>query len=301
MSWRHVVISRPGKLSLNNGNLKIQQEKEDSFIPLEDISSLVIESGRVTVTSSLLSEMSGSGIAVYFCDKKHIPNGCLLEFNGHSRQIHMIEVQMGLTKPFCKRLWQAVIQAKIANQSRVLDHFNPDIKNPLKGLDKHVTSGDRGNLEAVAARWYWHGLFGKGFSRRKECIQNACLDYGYSLVRGLVARTLVGFGFFPSIGIHHCSQLNNFNLADDFLEPFRPAVDGFVRKFVNENKGELGSALRKKLYRIFAMEVRIRKSVFDLATAVDHVICRFRSACEEQDPSILELPQWIPFRLKRYE
>lgn len=301
MSWRHVVVSRPGKMSLSKGSLKIQQGNEGYTLPLEDISSLVIESGRVTLTSSLLSEMAGQGVAVYFCDKKHLPIGCLLEFNGHSRQIHMIEVQNGLTKPFRKRIWQIIIQAKIANQARVLDHFNPDGYNPVKGLDKKVMSGDGRNLEAVAARWYWHKLFGKGFTRRKECLENTCLDYGYSLIRGLVARALVGFGFVPSIGIYHCSQLNNFNLADDFLEPFRPVVDGFVRKFIKDSKGELDSELRKKLLRIFAIEVRFGKSVFDMAAAVDHVICSFKSACEEMDSLILELPQWVPFRLKRYE
>ena len=133
MSWRHVVVSRPGKLSLSKGNLKIQQDDEECLLPLEDISSLVIESGRITLTSSLLSEMAEQGVAVYFCDKKHIPISCLLQFNGHSRQIHMIEMQMGLTKPFRKRLWQAVIKAKIANQARVLDHFNPDGDNPVTG------------------------------------------------------------------------------------------------------------------------------------------------------------------------
>ena len=181
------------------------------------------------------------GIAVYVCDEKHLPNAVLLPMVRHSRHFKILKYQIEAGKPLQKRLWQQIVVQKIRNQALCLAYLELDGSEELMKMCKEVQSGDRTHVEAKAAAFYFKSLYGLGFSRGNDHIINAALNYGYAIVRGLIARSIVCYGLEPSIGVFHHSELNNFNLADDMIEPFRPLVDLYVAQ--NYDIAEIDSDL----------------------------------------------------------
>lgn len=231
MAWQNLLISRPARLSLKNRQLRCEQDSGEVNLALEDIASIVLESPQITLTSALISACADENIAIISCDETHTPNGLFTSFLPHNRQAGMLRAQMEWSKPFTKRLWQLVIKQKITNQAATLKLCGRGHARLTK-LAAEVDSGDSQNCEAQAARLYFNVLFDgvnhDAFKRHGEDLPNAALNYGYAILRAAIARELVQFGFIPALGIHHCSELNAFNLADDLIEPFRPFVDAYV-------------------------------------------------------------------------
>jgi len=231
MAWQSLLISRPARLSLKNRQLRCEQDTGEVSLALEDIASIVLESPQITLTSALISACADENIAIISCDETHTPNGLFTSFLSHSRQAGMLRAQIAWTKPFTKRLWQIIVKQKITNQAATLKLCGREHARLTK-LAVEVDSGDSKNCEAQAARIYFNMLFDgvnhDAFKRHGEDLPNAALNYGYAILRAAIARELVQFGFIPALGIHHCSELNAFNLADDLIEPFRPFVDAYV-------------------------------------------------------------------------
>lgn len=237
MGWKTIVISNPCRLSTKDNNLVLSRhEQEDVKIPINDLSSIVVESSQCTLTSSLLSKLSSEGVAVYVCDETHMPNGLLAPFGTHSRHTKTARVQAAWSEPFKKRIWQSIIKTKITNQAEVLHRADSrKSARELKSIASVVSSGDVGNREAQAANVYWKGLF-DDFVRGGMCKRNSALNYGYAILRGAVARSICASGFVPALGVFHDNQLNAFNLADDVIEPFRPFVDMLVWELFRDDK-----------------------------------------------------------------
>jgi CRISPR-associated protein Cas1 len=231
MAWQNLLISRPARLSLKNRQLRCEQESGEVNLSLEDIASVVLESPQITLTSALIAACADENIAIITCDETHTPNGLLTSFLPHSRQAGMLRSQIAWSKPFTKRLWQLIVKQKIVNQAATLKLCGRAHARLTK-LATEVDSGDSQNCEAQAARLYFNVLFDgvshDAFKRHGDDLSNAALNYGYAILRAAIARELVQFGFVPALGIHHCSELNAFNLADDLIEPFRPFVDAHV-------------------------------------------------------------------------
>ena len=233
MGWRSIVITQPTKLSIKNKQLKITQDEEWS-IPVEDISSIILETPQINISSKVMSLIADNKIVMYSCNDKHLPNGVFIPFASHSRELKVLKGQLDSTESFKKRCWQKIIIRKILNQSEVLRICDKNVMSEyLKKLSQNVNSGDKENKEAIAAKEYFITLFGKDFNRNYENIYNTALNYGYSIIRGAIARSIATYGYIQSIGIHHKSELNNYNLADDFIEPFRPIVDLWVITNIN--------------------------------------------------------------------
>jgi len=253
MTYRHIVIRSGARLSTRNEQLVVKQEEKIS-IPLEDIATVTLEDPAITITHALLSKCTEYHVEIIVCDRKRMPSGILQPFHRHSRQQSVLEMQLGLHKPFKKRIWQKIVIKKIENQARCLEllHFGEEAEK-LYAISRSVDSGDRTNREAYAAKLYFEQLFGLGFTRRIENIYNISLNYGYSIMRSLIARSLVRYGFTPSIGIFHDSQTNAFNLADDFIEVLRPFVDVVVRYNVRQDT-EWSTTVRKHLFQILELE-----------------------------------------------
>jgi CRISPR-associated protein Cas1 len=231
MTWRSVVIANPARLSFKNRAMVVEQQGDAVSVPLEDIAVLVIDSPQVVLTSSLLSACASAGIVVVTVDAMHTPNGVLLPYLQHSRALRVMRLQLALSVPAHKRIWQSVVQQKLRNQAAVLDfRESPTVAKHLMYLSDQVRSGDPDNFEAQGAGAYFPALFYKGFTRSRDCFYNAALNYCYSIVRSALARSLVGYGFLPAFGVHHRSEQNAFNLADDLIEPYRPVVDAWVVK-----------------------------------------------------------------------
>lgn len=231
MAWRSVVITQPASLRLAQKALEVEQDAGTVRIPMEDISVLVLDQPQVQLTARLLAECAQQQIVVLTTDTSHHPNGVLLAYAPHSRGLKVLRAQIDMSVPRRKRLWQFLVQRKIRNQASLLSSLGEESAAlRLSVLAASVKSGDAGQAEAQAARIYFKRVFGAGFVRSKGCLHNAALNYGYSIVRSCLARNLVAYGFITNLGLHHRSELNRFNLADDLIEVFRPLVDAYVRE-----------------------------------------------------------------------
>ncbi|MBX3290987.1 MAG: type II CRISPR-associated endonuclease Cas1 [Acidobacteria bacterium] len=202
-------------------------------VPVEDLGMLIIDSYRMTITSSAMRLLSEKNVAVVFTDSKHLPASITIPFSSHTIQTKILNEQVAVSLPVKKRLWAAVVSSKIANQAQALEICGKD-GTSLREVSRRVKSGDAGNLEAFAAKQYWKKLLGDGFKRDREAMDsNVLLNYGYAIVRAATTRAIVGTGLHPGFGINHKNQYNPFPLADDLMEPLRPFVDVRVHRLLN--------------------------------------------------------------------
>ncbi len=298
MAWKTIVISKPARLSVENDQIVIAQEGRVGF-PIEDVSVLLIESHEVLLTSFLLNRLAEHGVALIVCDRKHLPCMAGLPFAGHSRLAAVQRLQLDASLPFRKRCWQAIVKRKIENQSACLSILGRPKADLICSFAARVSSGDSENLESVAAREHFEAAFGGEFSRSAEDGTNSALNYGYAVLRGSVARGLVIHGFLLAHGIHHHSELNQFNLADDFVEPLRPVVDLCVAGMRPE--GELTKAHRERLVSLLYAEVLIDGKRQPVCHAAELMGGSFLAACRGRDPSLLRLPELLPLTTHSYE
>ena len=223
-----MVISSHSKCSYKGGFLVVRQSDKTQQIYLDDIDCLIFETQSAMVSAYLLSELARAGVAVLFCDEKHLPIADLIPRYGACDMNRRLEEQLSWTKPSKKALWKKVIVDKINHQADVLRYFEIENAESLYEMAREVCSGDTTGREAAAARAYFPLLFGVGFTRDINCPINDALDYGYSLLLGVTAREIASKGYLTQCGINHKSIFNQYNFASDLMEPFRPIVDYYV-------------------------------------------------------------------------
>lgn len=276
MIKRTLYFGNPAYLSVRLAQLEVrlpQVENNDTLpesfktsavkkIPIEDIGVMVLDNKQVTITQGALGALLDNNVAVITCDEHRMPSGLMLPLAGNTTQSERFRHQIDASLPLKKQLWQQTIQAKILNQSSVLYHQrNLDCGN-MEAWVKQVKSGDPDNLEGRAAAFYWQNLFSniKGFRRDREGIPpNNLLNYGYAILRAVVARSLVGSGLLPTLGIHHHNRYNAYCLADDIMEPYRPYVDRLVSEVVDSgiDISKLTTEIKSKLLSIPVIDVVI--------------------------------------------
>ncbi len=295
MAWRGLHLTRPGRLSLAHGQVVVAQEDGEVRVPLEDVAWVILDTPHATVTAALLSACMSAGVAVVACDAAHLPSGMALPFHRHHRQAAVAQLQIGTSAPLRKRLWQAVVQAKVRNQAASLRACGGDGR-PLEAMAARVGSGDPDNTEARAARAYW-GAFFPCFTRDGEGdLRNAMLNYGYAVVRAGVARGLVAAGLLPAFGIGHASQSNPFNLADDIMEPFRPFVDVQVWQMADRGRvkdGALTVEHRRTLAALPLQEAWVGQEAMTVLSASERAGASLVRAMEFGTVSLLELPRLV--------
>ena len=272
MEYRNIFLANPARLSVQREQLVIEQA-EKITVPLEDISSVLIESQQVTLSVHAAAAMADHGITVFLCDEKHLPSCQLLPINQFCRQRKLLLSQCEMGKPLQKQLWQQTIKAKIENQASVLSDCSGEVVKCMRIWASDVRSGDPDNLEARAAAYYWKSLFPNidGFTRDRDGVPpNNLLNYGYSILRAVVARGLVISGLLPTFGIHHHNRYNAYCLADDIMEPYRPYVDELVFRLVESygSKIELSKEVKARLLTIPTIDVRIGGKRSPLMVAV---------------------------------
>lgn len=298
MGYRNVILASPVRLSVSNCQLVINNEQEIT-LPLEDITAIILENPQITVTSKLLSELSQNNIALFTCDNKHIPNGVLSPFMPHSRQTKVSNIQINTSEPFKKRIWHKIIVSKITNQALALKFCEKEGYDELISLTKDVNSGDTTNREGAAAKKYFTFLFGNNFSRALDNNTNACLNYGYAIIRGCIARSLCSYGFLPCFGVHHKSEQNSFNLADDFIESFRPLVDMYTHLYTANL--EFNTKTRSQIISCLNFLVVFEGLKYTVSNAIDEMVKSFYCACEENDYEKLILPELISLERREDE
>lgn len=285
MAFKNLFIESNVKLSVKNEQLVILKD-EKYTVPLEDINSICIDSLRTNITTYTLSKIVEHDIILYVCDEKHLPKGMLLSVNNYSRKLRNLKRQLEMPKPIIKRMWQTIVRQKIENQALVLKELELyDAYNELIIIRDKVLSGDSTNMEAIAAAIYFKSIFGKEFSRKNTDFYNSCLNYGYAIIRGMIARSLVMYGFEPSLGLFHHNQLNAFNLADDIIECFRPLVDLYILKNV-KIKEELDSETKKMIYSVINTLMLIDGKSYNIQTAIENVVKSLATSFENKSNSI---------------
>lgn len=299
MAFRNVYVQNDVHIKIRNEQLVVQTEEEIYTIPLEDINSICIESLRTVISSYALKKFVEHDIVLYICDEMHLPTGILIGTNNYSRQLKNLKEQFNMSKPLMKRIWQDIIKVKVKNQAECLRELKNQDYKKLEAMLNGVTSGDTYNVEAKAAAQYFKSIFGKRFNRDIICIENSALNYGYAIIRGMIARTLVMYGFEPAIGIFHHSQLNNFNLADDFIECFRPVVDLYVLKNIDFLNNDLTPKTKKDIYNVINCLVLIDGKKFNIQGAIEYMIKSFSTSMNQKE-NLIKLPYLIPLEEYRY-
>ena len=299
MAFRHIIIESAARISVRNQQLVICTDAEHS-VSIEDLSVLMLENRQTTITAAALSRLGQGGCAVFVCDEKHLPCAVLTPCCQHSRELTVIRKQLEASEPLKKRLWQSVVIAKIRNQALCLKlSGKTEQAEALFSMAGRVRSGDTGNVEAVAAQFYFPALFGDGFSRGDENGYNAGLNYGYAVLRGCMARTLAVYGFLPALGLHHHSTLNSFNLADDLMEPFRPVADLLVvRKFQEDD--ELIPEKKHLLFNCMTLDTLSGGQRHSVSYAADRLVQSLIRSLGDGKPA-LTLPELVDLRQHQYE
>lgn len=295
MAWRGVLLSREARLRLDQNCCRIETAEGPIRLAFEDIAYLVLDTPEASLTSALLARLAEAGVLVLTCDAKHLPNGALLPLQGHFRQVATLRRQLALSDGLRKRLWQRLVQGKVANQGRVLALLGRPGAAGLLAMAGRVQPGDPEQVEARAAREHFTRLFGR-FRRRRDDPdpRNAMLNYAYALLRAGLARGLAAQGFHPAIGIWHDSVDNAFNLADDLIEPLRPIADLHVARHAaarETKEAELAVADRRELARLLVSEVRLSGEIVTVITAIERMADGLLAALDRKDPAALPLPE----------
>lgn len=224
------LAEEPARLSVRLDQLVIERGEESPVtVPLEELSVMVVSHPAVTFTHAVVAGIASHGGAFVVCDDKHMPVGMILPLQSHHLQAERFARQAGASLPTRKRVWQQLVKAKVRAQGRLLQELGGDDRG-LIALSKRVRSGDPDNIESRASRRYWPALFGdSGFRRNRHADDcNRHLNYGYAVLRAIVARAICAAGLHPSLGLHHHNRYDTFALASDLMEPFRPRVDRAV-------------------------------------------------------------------------
>jgi CRISPR-associated protein Cas1 len=274
-------------------------------IPIEDIGVVVLDHQQIVITQALLAKLLANNIACITCDGSHHPTGMLLNLDGNTLQSAKFNAQIEASVPLKKKLWQQTVSAKIINQATLLHRQKIPVTN-LKNWATEVKSGDADNHEAMAAAYYWKNLFthtavggndvaATTFKRdRFGAPPNNLLNYGYAILRAIVARSLVVSGLLPTLGIFHKNQYNAYCLADDVMEPYRPFVDQIVLELVKMNGVflELGPGMKKALLSLPTVDVLMRGEKSPLMIAVQKTTASL-AKCFEGKVRKIDYPEFI--------
>ena len=262
MAYRNLMIASNAQLKIKNEQLLIKTDTTHS-VPIEDINSVLVENHQSTITIATLAKLAQDGVTIFVCDEKHTPCAIMMPFAQNARQYGVVKLQESLSLPLQKQLWQQIVKYKINNQAICLEFNKQDnAAQQLRSLAKKVTSGD-------------------------------------AIIRGHIARLIASYGFLPMKGIHHKSELNAYNLADDFIEPFRPVVDLFVAQEVQPIE-ILTPQLKQKLYNLLNMDIKIAQQNHSVAYAAEKMIQSFSRCCQKTSKDLL-LPTLVALRQHTYE
>ncbi len=293
-----VEIAETGRrLSVHRGFLKVSDDgAELGRVPLDDVTALLLTSPQAILTKAVLVELAERKAIVIACGRNWHPLSITFPFDAHFESARVLSDQIDASEPLKKRLWQRLVRAKIENQATVLGWRDPahGKRDDLCVLARRVKSGDPENMEAQAARRYWTALMGTQFRRdRFASGPNACLNYGYTVLRAATARAVCAAGLHPSLGLHHDSRANAFALVDDLMEPFRPLVDATVRELVDEygeeTVGDLDPERKRRLAAVLQLDLISERGASPVVNCLRRLARSSASSLAEKK-SALELP-----------
>lgn len=284
MIKRIIDVSERAYLHIKDRQLLVDKEHMTvSTIAVEDLGILILQHPAITITQSAITLCQQNNIAILFCDERHLPISITLPlWSGHSLHTKVLREQIATKVPRRKRLWQQIVRAKISEQANTLNRVGLESQRLARLHDK-VRSGDPENIEAQAAQVYWKALMGKSF-RRDSAAEgvNSILNYGYSIMRAMTARALVGTGLHPAIGLHHKNQYNGLCLADDVMEPFRPWVDSLVRE-IDTRSGEtkITREVKQQILGLLSKQVSYGNEKMPLMVSAHYLAAQVKQAMSD--------------------
>lgn len=285
-----LFFSNPVSLSLKYNQIEIRYKDIDEIItrPIEDVGFVIIENQTVHITIPLLNALANNNVTVVFCDNTFMPNSMLMPLETNTIQQEIFRVQLEVSQPTKKRIWKNIIENKIRNQAALLNKLGLD-GNALKPYYMNVLSGDSDNREGAAAKIYWQQMFGEQFIRnRNGRYPNSILNYGYTILRAAVTRSLLGSGLFPAFGIFHRNRYNAFPLADDVMEPYRLFVDFAVKQIHDFSNNEtIDKDTKQILLRTLFSDVKIRGQIRPLQIALSMTTASLVKAFKEKRENVI--------------
>lgn len=263
MLKRALFFSTPFCLSLKDNQMVIHTKEapdQKRTIPIEDIGYVILDHQQTSITLPLLNALSDNNVAVVLCGENRMPNAMLTNLDANTTQGESFRAQIEASEPLKKGLWKQIVEAKIRNQAALLTKLGKD-GDKLKPYYMNVKSGDTDNREGIAAKIYWNELFGSNFTRSREGkAPNNLLNYGYTILRAAVARSLMGSGLFAQFGIFHRNRYNAFPLADDIMEGYRPYVDEIVYGLHEQGITELTKEVKGDLLHLLFVDTRFART-----------------------------------------
>ena len=291
-----VELSTEGRVSLERGFLTVTTPTRIGRVPIDDIEAVIASSRGYVYTDAVLAALAERGAPLVICGKNYAPAAVLLPLDGHYEQGNRIAAQATATKPLHKQLWAQIVRAKIMAQAQMLARHGHSVAR-LSRLAESVKSGDPDNCEAQAAQAYWPVFMGKDFRRNRDGADiNAFLNYGYAVLRAAAARAIAGSGLHPSFSVHHQSRGEAFRLADDIMEPFRPAVDMVAKSLWDAGETDLTPAVKLQLTRTLQLDYQTANGRTPLSVCLSRLTNSLaRAYLKESDK--LEFPRpLIPLR-----
>lgn len=284
-----VDIAADGRhLARSRGFLTVSEAGEElGRVAIDRIAAVVVHAHGITWSNSLLATLAERGVPVVICGPSHAPQGILWPLDGHFAQGARMRAQWDAGRPLSKRLWSAVVVAKIGMQAAALDAWGGPTA-PLLALMREVRSGDPANVEAQAARRYWPLMMGDAFRRdAEEDGANGLLNYGYTVLRAAMSRAVVSAGLCPTIGIFHANRGNAFALADDLMEPFRPLVDCAARGLVERGIAEVTPEAKRVMARLIATDMDVQGEVSPVHMAMSRLVFSLATSFESGKPALV--------------
>ena len=292
MGYRTLEISTACEIHIKEGQLEITSDAGTILIPIEDLSQIMVHGANIRLSTMDLSILSQNKVSLMTLDEKYLPTSIVLPFEGHARQSKLMHAQVSQGKDVYLDLWLQIINRKISNQARVLSIMGMEgAENISKYLD-NMTAENIDITEALSAKEYFT-YYHEGLNRRGDDPVNSRLNYGYAVVRSYIARSLVAAGFHPTFGIHHDSQLNAFNLADDLIEPYRAMVDIVAHNNIGSNV-QLSKIERREIAHVLHNACMIDGVKVNVMSAIDMMVESLKRIMLDNSSEKLMLPIVLP-------
>ncbi|OCA79514.1 subtype II CRISPR-associated endonuclease Cas1 [Chryseobacterium contaminans] len=297
MVTRSIYIGNPAHLKLKDEQMYILEPSTKEMkgkVPVEDLGLLMLDHFQITISHQLIQKMMGNNVVVVSCDGHHLPHGIMLPLYGHTEHSDRIKDQLEASEPLKKQLWKQTVECKIENQIGVLKRLG-NYYEPMIDYHNNVKSGDITNMEGIAAQHYWKYLISLDFLRQRfGDSPNQFFNFGYSVLRSIVARAIVETGLLPVLGIFHKNKYNPYCLADDLMEPYRPFIDLLVMQWLalNSETEELTKEFKAFILQIATKDVKIDNKTRPLLVAVKTTVTSLYK-CYTGEKRLISYPELI--------
>ena len=297
MITRSIYIGNPAYLKLKDEQMYIMEPSSNEMkgkVSVEDLGLLMLDHFQITISHQLIQKMMGNNVVVVSCDAHHLPHGIMLPLYGHTEHSDRIKDQLQASEPLKKQLWKQTVECKIENQKEVLRRLG-NYYEPMMNYQNNVKSGDSTNMEGIAAQHYWKYLISLDFLRQRFGESpNQFFNFGYAVLRSIVARSIVETGLLPVLGIFHKNKYNPYCLADDLMEPYRPFVDWLVMDWLTKNPEieELTKEFKAHLLQVATRDVWIDGKKRPLLVAVKTTVISLYK-CYITEKRLISYPELI--------